>query len=98
MKSLLVRAAIAVVGLTLGIVSSALSAGDLPFPDAPRITKEQVKELIGKPGFYLLDVRPNEQWNAAKLKLPGAIHEDPEEADLWAYKYPKDAKIVTYCA
>ena len=98
MKSFLTKAVGASVGLAFGVVSLVWSAGDLPFPDAPRISKEEVRNLIGKPNFYLLDIRPKEQWNAARLKLPSAIHEDPEETQEWASKYPKDAKIVTYCA
>jgi hypothetical protein len=68
----------------------------LTISSAPKVTKEQIKELIGKEDFFLLDVRPNEQWRATPVKLPGAVHEDPEDVAAWAYRYQKSAKIVTY--
>jgi len=67
-----------------------------PLSGVPKVTKEQIKELIGQADFVLLDVRPNEQWRATQVKLPGAIHEDPEDVKGWAEKYQKDARIVTY--
>ena len=96
MKLLMTVAAL--VMLTFGFLSSpAVSReAELSISDAPRAMKEQVKDLLGKPDFFLLDVRPNEQWRATQVKLPGAVHEDPEEVKSWASGYPKDAKIVTY--
>jgi hypothetical protein len=51
---------------------------------------------MGKPGTIVLDCRPTEQWTASQQKLPGAVHEDPNDVKSWAHKYPKDAKIVIY--
>ena len=68
----------------------------IPFPEVPRITKEELKELMGKPGVVVLDCRPQEQWADSQQKLPGAVHEDPLTVQEWAPKYPKDAKIVIY--
>jgi hypothetical protein len=62
----------------------------------PRVTKEQIKDRIGTPDFLLLDVRPSEQWRATQVKLPGAVHEDPEDVKAWAGKYEKNLQIVTY--
>ena len=45
MKSFLAKAIIASVGLAFGVVSLVWSAGELPFPEAPRISKEEVKNL-----------------------------------------------------
>jgi hypothetical protein len=68
----------------------------IPFPEVPRITKEELKELMGKPGVVVLDCRPTEEWTQSQQKLPGAAHEDPLKVQEWAHKYPKDARIVIY--
>ena len=86
--------------LALGIGGSSLVSGagqeNVPFPEMPRITKEELKELLGKPGVVLLDCRPEEQWSTSEQKLPGAIHENPLEVESWASKYSKDSKIIIY--
>jgi hypothetical protein len=91
------------VATVLVVLACALPSGTgfsaeqaLSISSAPKVTKEQIKELVGKEDFFLLDVRPNEQWRATPVKLPGAVHEDPEDVGAWAYRYRKDAKIVTY--
>jgi hypothetical protein len=86
--------------LTLGTGGSSLVAvagqENLPFPEVPRITKEETKEILGKPGVIFLDCRPEEQWRTSEQKLAGAIHENPLEVASWASKYPKDSKIIIY--
>ena len=86
--------------LLLGVSGSSLIFGaaqeNVPFPEVPRITKEELKDLLGKPDVVLLDCRPDEQWNTAEQKLPGAIHENPLATESWASKYSKDAKIIIY--
>jgi 3-mercaptopyruvate sulfurtransferase SseA len=66
------------------------------FPDIPRITKDQLMEKLADPEVILLDVRPEQQWKGTKLKILGAIHEDPTAIESWAGKYPKDKTIVLY--
>jgi hypothetical protein len=68
----------------------------VPFPEVPRVTKEELKELLGKPGTVILDCRPNEQFSESPQRIPGAVHEDPLKIPLWAPKYPKDARIIVY--
>jgi len=86
--------------LMLGMSGSLLVSGagqeNIPFPEMPRVTKEELKEALGKPGVILLDCRPEEQWSTSEQKLPGAIHENPLEVDSWAPKYSKDSKIIIY--
>jgi hypothetical protein len=86
--------------LTVGVSGSSLVSGaaqeNVPFPEVPRITKEELKEILGKPGVVFLDCRPEEQWSTSEQKLPGAIHENPLEVASWASKYPKDSKIIIY--
>ena len=91
---------ICVLAMTVGLSGSSTVSGasqeTIPFPEVPRISKEEVKELLGKSGAILLDCRPDEQWRASEQKLPGAVHENPLETKTWASKYPKDAKIIVY--
>ena len=90
----------AVFGLLVLSVSiePGLAADDLPFPDVPRITKENLKPMLGNPNVVIIDVRLLDQWKEAELKIQGAVYEDPSEVDSWLDKYPKDKTLVFYCA
>ena len=66
--------------------------------DAPRITMEELKSMLGDPNLVIIDSLVGDQWETVAQKLPGAVHEDPDDVDSWAGKYPKDKTIVTYCA
>jgi hypothetical protein len=72
------------------------TADDLPFPDVPRITKENLKPILGNPNVIIFDVRLLDQWKEAELKIPGATYEDPNEVDSWLENYPKDKTLVFY--
>jgi len=101
MKKLLLVLMVLVLVLTaagpvLGATSTGTEDAALPFPDIPRLTKEQVKAMLGKPGVVLLDCRPDEQWRFSDQKLPGATHEDPMNVESWAEKYSKDATMIIY--
>jgi len=95
-----------VVLLITGLVLSLLIAGPsfvtgaaddkVPFPEIPRITKEQLKGMLGKPDVVIIDGRPAEQWKYSDQLIPGAVHEDPLTAQTWASKYDKSKKIVVY--
>jgi hypothetical protein len=71
---------------------------ELPFPDIPRITKEELKVKLGDPDVIILDVRVENQWKESPEKILGAVHENATEVKSWAQKYPTDKTIVTYCA
>jgi rhodanese-related sulfurtransferase len=65
----------------------------------PRMTKEQLKDLIGKPEVVILDVRSKSDWEKGQTKIQGAVREDPGKGTkTWAEKYAKDKTIVLYCA
>ena len=66
------------------------------FPDIPRITKEELMDKLTDPEVIILDVRPEQQWKSSKMKILGAIHEDPMAIESWAGKYPKNKTIVLY--
>ena len=87
-----------VLSLTAAGPVLATGAGDaaLPFPEVPRLSKEQARAMIGNPDVVVLDCRPVEQWKFSDQKIPGAVHEDPMDVDSWAGKYSKDKTIVIY--
>ncbi len=66
--------------------------------EAPRMTKEELKGLMGKPDVVIIDVRAKSDWEGSKEKIQGAVREDPQKTKEWAGKYPKDKTLVFYCA
>ncbi len=79
--------------LTMGIGAVASAK------EAPRITKEELKAMLGNADLIIIDVRLGADWKNSKEKIVGAIREDPEKSTKsWAAKYPKDKTIVLYCA
>lgn len=85
--------------LTLFLVLFLLGAEETPKEhEAPKMTKEQLKPLLGSPDLVILDLRLDEQWRFSNRKIPGAVHENPTVPDTWIDKYPKDKKLVLYCA
>jgi len=66
--------------------------------DAPRMTKEALKAMLGNPDLIILDVRLGNEWTESDLKIRGAFREDPENIVSWANKYSKDKILVLYCA
>jgi len=71
------------------------AAGDAA---APRIVKEDVKARFGAADTSIIDVRTVSDWKESKLKIKGAVWEDPSEVDGWASRYPKDRTLILYCA
>jgi hypothetical protein len=63
-----------------------------------RMTKEELRELLGKPGVIIMDVRTHGDYTGSTVKIPGAIREDPTDVKSWAKRYSKDSTIVLYCA
>ena len=63
----------------------------------PRITKEELKPLLGHPDVIILDVRVAGEWKRDALKIQGAVREDPEkDYRTWASKYPIEKTLVFY--
>ena len=79
--------------LTMGIHLAL--AGD----KVSRMTKEELKDMLGKPEVAIIDVRATSDWTKSDQKILGAVREDPSKpTKSWAEKYPKDKTIVLYCA
>ena len=63
----------------------------------PRLTKEVVKEMLGKPDVVIVDIRYIKQYEESDKKLPGAVFVQPENFDDFVKKHPKkDATYVLY--
>ena len=63
----------------------------------PRMTKEELKLLLGNPEVVVLDVRIADEWKKSDRKIKSAVREDPEkDFKTWASKYPKDKTLVFY--
>lgn len=64
----------------------------------PRISIQQLKDIMGKEDLVLLDTRPHTQWKASSEKIPGAVHHSSFQVSEWSDEYNKNATIVAYCA
>jgi predicted sulfurtransferase len=66
--------------------------------NVPRMTKEDLKPLVGDPNVIVIDVRSLGDWNKDTLMIKGAIREDPMDVPDWMDKYAKEKTLVFYCA
>lgn len=88
----------AALGVSFLLMSTLLSSMDSLATEPPRITKEELKKRLGDPNVVIVDVRAGGDWKKSDRKIAGAVREEPDEADAWAARYPKDKLIVLYCA
>jgi rhodanese-related sulfurtransferase len=72
--------------------SSALAA------DVKLMEKEELQGLLGTKDLVILDVRAGMDWSTSELKIKGALRADAADFNTWAEKYPKNGKLVLYCA
>ena len=78
-------------GLLAGLTAIASAS------DVPKITKEELKAMLGNPDLIIIDVRIERDWKSSALKVKGAVWEDFLDVDTWARKYSRDKTIVLYC-
>ena len=62
------------------------------------ITPNDLKPLVEKEAVTVLDVRRSNDYDADKVKLPGAEWKNPEQLPEWSAKLSKEKEIVIYCA
>jgi hypothetical protein len=72
------------------------SAPPTTVEQVPRLTKEQVKDILGKPDVVIVDIRFIKQYEQSDRKLPGAVFVQPEDFDQFAKDHPKDKTYVLY--
>lgn len=83
---------LALAALLVSLAGAALGA------EVPRLTKEELRGLLGDPGVAIIDTRLGRDWASSDVKIPGAVREDPGAVSSWAGKYAQDQTIVLYCA
>jgi hypothetical protein len=66
--------------------------------DVPRMTKEELKGMLGKANVIIVDVRAEIDQDKSNQKIQGAVIEDPGKVETWMAKYPKDKTLVFYCS
>ena len=71
-----------------------LNAGDTK--DVPRISADQVRQLLGKPDTVIIDVRKPRNWWRTSKKILTAVRENPSKVDQWARKYTHNQSLVFY--
>ena len=73
-------------------------AGAAGAADVEKMTKEELKSMLGNPDVIIVDVRQPGDYDASGTKIKGAVREDPRAVPTWMAKYPKDKTLVFYCA
>ena len=86
------------VAVMIGLVLSWMLVTIVQTEEIPRMTKEELKGMLGKPELIIIDVRANADWAGSKLKIKGAVREHPRKVASWMDRYSKDKTIVFYCA
>jgi rhodanese-related sulfurtransferase len=66
--------------------------------DVPRITKEELKGMMGKENVVIIDVRSDLDLEKSNQKIQGAMIEDVGKVETWMAKYPQDKTLVFYCS
>jgi predicted sulfurtransferase len=90
---------IAVFGMVLLIGAALLLSGADASAQVGRMSKEELKAMLGKPDVIIIDVRQPVDLAKSTMMIKGAVREDPkQEVKSWVDKYPKDKTIVLYCA
>jgi hypothetical protein len=89
----------AIVSITVGLALAGCFQNMPSDEKVPKMTKEELKSLLGNPDLVVVDVRVSSEWRKSEHKIKGAVREDPEKAiDSWAAKFPKDRTLVFYCS
>jgi predicted sulfurtransferase len=86
-----------VLALTL-LSLAAVWVSSVAAAEIARITKAELKAMLGDPKVVIVDVRTNPEWKISKLKIKGAVREDPTTLKSWSEKYPPDKTYVFYCS
>jgi hypothetical protein len=83
-------------GLLVIALAGMLRPGPGLADDVPRITKEEAKDLIGKPNVVFIDARTDSAWKGSDRKIAGAVRFDRFDPESAAGNYGKDTKFIVY--
>lgn len=79
------------------IALAAYSAMPTTVEQVPRLSKEAVKAMLGKPDVVIIDGRYIKQYEQSDKKIPGAVFVNAENLEEFFKKYPKkDATYILY--
>ena len=92
------RGLVTAFALSFCITVVAVFALTVSAQEAPRITKEELRGMLGNPDVIIIDVRLGEDLGQNDLRIKGAVREDPGIVNSWISKYPIDKTLVFYCA
>lgn len=90
LKTLWIAAVVLAVIITAGVTVSAADYG--------MMSKEELKNDMENGEVIILDVRSGNDWSSSEFKIKGAHRADPKQFKSWVSNYPKDKKIILYCA
>jgi len=82
--------------LLLLVALAGYSAMPTTVEQVPRLTKEAVKEMLGKPDVVIVDIRFIKQYEQSDKKLPSAVFVQPENFDEFVKNHPKEKTYVLY--
>jgi predicted sulfurtransferase len=68
--------------------------------DVPRISKEELKSMLGNSDVVVIDVRTSFERKMSLKRIKMAVREDPDPTKVksWARKYSKGKTIILYCS
>ena len=75
-----------------------LTFGAVSAQAAKIVTIDQLKDNIDDKSWVVLDVRTGSDWTSSKFKIKGAARASSKEFGIWSEQYPKDTKLILYCA
>ena len=85
--------------MSLALAVLLLLSGTDVSAQVEKMSKDELKAMLGKPELVVIDVRQAGDLVKSNLKIKGAVREDPkQDVKSWAAKYPRDNTIVLYCA
>ncbi len=62
------------------------------------VTKETVKTWMDTGTVTILDVRRGRDWTASEYKIASAVRVNPNNITAWKNRFPRDRRLVLYCA
>jgi hypothetical protein len=83
--------------MALGLAFLLLFAFTMPTygeEEVPRISTEQLKDILGSSDLVVLDGRIRKDWKKSDMKIAGAIRVDPHDVSSWAGDFSKDQKMI----
>jgi predicted sulfurtransferase len=92
------RHLLSILTLSAVVLLWVFTAGAVASDDVPRMSTQELKELLGSADVIILDVRTSKDMEGSTSTIKGAIREDPQAFDTWADTYPKDKTLVLFCA